>query len=446
MEDKLINGRYVIKNKIGSGSFGDVYVAIDIKTQEKVAFKVELSTSLAPKLINESNIYTIFDGAINFPKFYWFGSQSKVHNNIKFNNNSSIRENTFMAFELLGKSLKTLFLENNRRLSLKTVLMLADQMLTTIQYVHTRHFIHRDLKPDNFVIGLDDHSNQIYLIDFGLSRKYRDPQTLKHDPCYFNQRMSGTPRYASINVLKGLDPSRRDGYTGIWIYLLKGSLPWSNLPKVKDPNHKYDNVLHVKKHCSIEKICEGLPNEFLRYFQEVKRLRFDEEPKYAEYRKMFRDLFDSLGYIYDYQYDWVVNPSSEQKRVNPDSSEDQTQAIKKAVLHKFGQPSLSNARETLKAQRELNGDRCLKIPISETQPSFSKPLKGSKLNDLNRSRTSKGNFQYRFRPPSAKINRNDQFSLYQNRIRVQTSTKSLMPTSSRIQLTELKSNRTTKKT
>ncbi|OHT11047.1 Casein kinase I [Tritrichomonas foetus] len=289
--EKIIDGRFLLKAKIGQGSFGEVFIAEDLKTHENIAIKIESPKIRLPQLSMESKIYTIFNGAINIPHFIWYGSYG---------------QSNAMAFELCGKSLKNLFLLCRRRLSLKTVLMLADQMLTTIEYVHTRHFIHRDLKPDNFVMGLGKKSNQLYLIDFGLSRKYRDPQNLEHVPFCTNKLLTGTARYASINALKGYEQSRRDdmealGY--VWIYLMRGSLPWMGIT-AKETKQKYDKILSMKKHTPIEDLCLGFPEEFVQYFNLVRQLKYTDEPDYAGYRKLFRDLFSSLNYEYDYKYDW----------------------------------------------------------------------------------------------------------------------------------------------
>lgn len=325
MINKVIDGRFLIKEKIGAGSFGEVYAGKNLKTDEDVAIKIESSEIQSYQLFNESTIYSILEGGSNTPKMYWFGTFSSPKKTQVNYYTQSNQTNNVMAFELLGKSLKTLFLQCNRRFSLKTVLMLIDQMLATIQLVHSRHFVHRDLKPENFAIGLGNKQNQVYMIDFGLAQKYRDPQTLEHKPCLSNSKAAGTPRYTSINALKGLDQSRRDdmeslGY--IWIYFLKGYLPWMGIPyNEKDPNRKYMTILHIKKHMTIEELCSELPPQFAKYFTEVRSLKYRDEPDYAGYREMFRDLFIENGFIYDYQYDWVKKDKSEvppksQKKIN----------------------------------------------------------------------------------------------------------------------------------
>jgi len=134
-----------------------------------------------------------------------------------------------MVMEVLGKSLEDLFQYCNRRFSLKTVCMLADQMITRVEYMHGQNFLHRDMKPDNFLMGPSHKSRTVYLIDFGLSKRYRDAKSGEHIPYRDGKSLTGTARYASVNTHIGVEQARRDdlesiGY--ILLYFLKGSLPW----------------------------------------------------------------------------------------------------------------------------------------------------------------------------------------------------------------------------
>ncbi|OHT14353.1 CK1 family protein kinase [Tritrichomonas foetus] len=298
----VANGKYTLKKKLGSGSFGDVYSAEDMKSHELIALKVEQITSDTPQLEYEATVSQELQDRINVPRFYSFESD---------------KSHRFLSMELLGKSLDDLFYICNQKFSLKTVLMIIDQTLNAIEFIHRMNFIYRDIKPNNFLIGKNDFSNQIFLVDFGLVKKYRkiDGEHIKFKT---GQSIVGTTRFASVNALKGNRQSRKDdmialGY--LWIFFLKGTLPWAGIDR-KDENHdcdckyegKYDKMISMKLYTSPDKLCQDLPKEFSQYLTAVSSLEFEEEPKYSDYRLMFRKLFIRCQFSYDYKYDWSNNP------------------------------------------------------------------------------------------------------------------------------------------
>ncbi|KAH0788932.1 CK1 family protein kinase [Histomonas meleagridis] len=287
-----VGGHFKLHRKIGSGSFGEVYSGEDTKTHQIVAIKLEPNKTNSPQLTYESKLYLIFSGGVSIPKLHWYGNEANYR---------------VMVIDYLGKSLEDLFQLCHQRFSLKTVLMIADQCISAIQYIHNKSFIHRDIKPDNFLIGVGNKKSQIYCIDFGLSKKYRDPKTHQHIKFVQGKSLTGTARYASINALGGCEQSRRDDMEALgycFLYFLRGSLPWMGLD-AKNRKEKYERICCVKASTSLEDLCDGLPHEFLQYMQLVHELNFTDEPEYARYRQLFRDCFIREGFVYDYQYDWV---------------------------------------------------------------------------------------------------------------------------------------------
>jgi casein kinase 1 len=162
-----VGGKFRLGRKIGSGSFGDIYIGTNVQNGEEVAIKLESIKSKHPQLLYESKLYKILAGGVGVPNVHWYGVEGDYN---------------VMVIDLLGPSLEDLFSFCNRKFSLKTTLMLADQMINRIEYVHAKNFIHRDIKPDNFLIGLGKKANQVHIIDFGLAKKYRDPKTQQHIP------------------------------------------------------------------------------------------------------------------------------------------------------------------------------------------------------------------------------------------------------------------------
>lgn len=291
MEGKVVGKIYKLKRKIGEGSFGKIFVAENTRTHKTVAVKLEPLLSGAQQLEFESKLYSIMTGGPGIPHMRWFGRDT---------------ENHVLVLDLLGKSLEDLLDECGRSLSLKTVLMIADQVLSSVEFIHSKGFIHRDIKPDNILMGRDKEANHIFFIDFGLAKKYRDPATHAHIKYSEGKSLTGTARYASIHALKGYEQSRRDDMESIayaLIYLLKGSLPWMGI-KAGDISDKCKRICELKSMTREETLCFGLPNEFAEFLRDVKKLKFSETPDYAKYRRMFRELFLKSEYLYDYKYDW----------------------------------------------------------------------------------------------------------------------------------------------
>jgi len=296
-EDVIVGGKYLMGRKIGSGSFGSILLGTDIETAKYVAIKFEKpSLSQHPQLLYEAKILKAIhqkEKVKGIPYVYYHGSEADYN---------------ILVMDLLGPSLADLFSFCGNRFSMKTALMLADQMIGRIDSVHKKNFIHRDMKPENFLMGIGRDSHTTYIIDFGLSKKFKDAKTHQHIPYRENKNLTGTARYASVNAHLGIEQSRRDdlesiGY--ILVYFVNGSLPWQSL-QANNRSERYSKICEMKLRIPIEQLCFGLPNEFSSYLNYCRSLRFEDRPDYSHLRKMFKELLVKDGYEYDYAFDWVI--------------------------------------------------------------------------------------------------------------------------------------------
>jgi len=278
---RKVSDTYRFLIELGSGSFGSVWKIKDKIKNKEYAIKIENKTEKS-RLKNEYFIYKdlvkekILFGIPRIKKYF----ESK--------------NRSYMVMQLLGNSLDQML--EIYDFDIMSVLKLAIQIIVLLEKIHNAGYLHRDIKPNNFLIGTDIDNDSIFIMDFGLSKKYITENN-EHAEMKFNKSTIGTARYISINVHDGYEPSRRDdlesvGY--VLIYLLNRKLPWQGLKKNKSQEH-IKTIGDCKKNTSIEELCGGQPYCFEEYIKYCRNLKYDETPDYNYLKKLFYAKSKELG-------------------------------------------------------------------------------------------------------------------------------------------------------
>ncbi|KAH6607591.1 casein kinase i isoform delta, partial [Trichoderma cornu-damae] len=302
----IIQERWRLDGIIGQGGFGSVYIATDLKTDKIVAVKLQqLPANSSPSQIDdlehESYFYRLLRHHPGIATLHENGRQEQLE---------------FMVCELLGASLQSLFYHCGRRFSLKTTLMLADQLIQRLEVFHSKNFIHRDVKPDNFAMGFGKENGKVvYILDFGLVGKFVRDENCVFAPSY---AFCGSYYWASIATHFDRTQSPKDDLESLaymLIYFARGSLPWQGCANENEPtNVMRDRIARLKLTLPVELICKDLPSEFARHLKYVRSLKYNDRPNYAKLRNMYRRLMKRLGHRYDGVFDWDLKEENRSAR------------------------------------------------------------------------------------------------------------------------------------
>ena len=380
-EDPLIGqillNKYLIIKKLGEGSFGLIYSA---KTQHNwYAVKLESRNRGQNLLENEACIMYYLRGK-RIPAIKSYA------NDLNFN---------ILVMELMGKSLEEIFESlPKKKMSVNCVAKIGIQMIEILEYIHKKHIIHRDIKPDNFVMGRGDKSKYVYLLDFGLAKKYRSSTTLKHYRMTKKKNLTGTARYASINALNGLTQSRRDdleavGY--VLMYFLRGKLPWQGL-RVKNKEDRYHKIMEIKQETSPSLLCHGFPKEFKKYVEYTRNLEYEQDPDYEMLKNLFKTVLYNNKVNKDnfFVYDWDI----ENKNLNTITTSNTSNKEEKNFCNKYKYDILDTNKIYRIKKNEIDTDKNFSITARKTKEDFysSKILYKSNVKNIINTETKINNF------------------------------------------------------
>ena len=350
---KIFFNKYKTIKLIAFGAFSIVYQGVNIKTKEQIAIKIEKKSNF--NYLESECSFLIHLKGHGIPEVKSFGVSGHYY---------------ILILELLGKSLYTILSENKKPFCLKDVCMIAIQTINRLEFIHSKYIIHRDIKPENFLIGVKDPF-VIYLIDFGLSKKYRSSKTQKHLPFSKSKEISGTAEFISYNVMKGICSSRRDDLESlglILIFLLKADFPWK-CDKNMNNKQKFYYIYKKRQEISLEQMCQNLPKQFFEYLIYCRKLNFEEDPNYDYLRNLFENLMKEKNFINDMKFSWIKekvykkmnlkglsNEKTEKSVSVSRKKESKTQRLFKRIQNSF--------------MKEINNNENLVYPPKGTKTAF----------------------------------------------------------------------------
>ena len=301
-ENKVIFKKYKPLKKIGKGAFGKIYSTIRLEDKNVFAMKTESKKALRKMLETEAYFLILLQG-FGIPKLISFG-HTKNYN--------------ILIETLLGKTLHDIFIKAKKTCDIKNMCLIALQLIERLEFIHSKNIVYRDVKPENFLIGIKD-PNVLYIVDFGLCKKYRSSKTGKHLLPRDTKKFNGTLKYSSVNVVKGKESSRRDdlislGYVLILLY--KRYLPWTS--DFKSLNKKtYIELIKSKETNAGGDLFKNIPEELADYVKYCEKLKFEEDPNYNYMKGFFQKILGRLNFnINKLNFCWI-NPNDKNIKALP---------------------------------------------------------------------------------------------------------------------------------
>jgi casein kinase I homolog HRR25 len=336
MSNLSISNNYKFIKKLGKGSFGEVYLVND-RSGNEYACKTEINNT-KNRLKGEFFIYKRF--AIR-----------ELECVPKIRGYFETPEYNLLIMQLLGKGLDVVFEESNNKIDVGTVMKIGVTIISHLEKIHRIGIIHRDIKPNNFMFGINDETDDLYVMDFGLSKRWY--MNGNHIEYKTGRSMIGTARYASINIHNGSEPSRRDDMESVGymlVYLAKGSLPWQGLKK-KTKDNPIDNIGKKKMSVDLKTLCDGLPECFYEYINYTKNLQFTEKPDYDYLRNIF--ITSAKNNNIKIKYYWE-NDSSCHDSLNCDLLDNKSVEKQNHQINKVSQET----KLTRKTNNNTNNKKC----------------------------------------------------------------------------------------
>ena len=265
--------RYELRTVLGSGSFGDVYLAKDRQTETQVAVKVISSIDYLSIINHEAGIMYELQDVKGVPSLHThFPCEGKG----------------YIVMQLLGHPI----LQNNDSSQVLSVWKAASSALKVMKIlrrIHSHGVIHQDIKPQNILLGLDKHQHRLYLIDYGLATYHPDSSSTSSSTHSHRSKFTGTKLFSSANAYAGNAQSYRDdleGLCNVLIWLIRRDLPWCH-----QTAYMHFDVVNSKKLTADEReITKGCPEQVLDYLMYVRSLRYGERPDYGYLVRLMKQM------------------------------------------------------------------------------------------------------------------------------------------------------------